>query len=549
MEKQLKKERNRLFVRIILIMLAVWLIISAVFCAVRLNIEKTNTQNQLLESLSTKKKMLSIGSVDYDIIGQAIIRNGDFLGGNNESGNFDNHLIVTDTRLSALIADTAKSIVVKFGISDGEYSPEIIGLINYDKLKNSLSGNQYKKIAKYLNTKRSDGNYYELICSKLRYSNLDIYPRELRIVLVDKEDKRFLIDKNVESFTLKDNTDSHGIVYKCSEVKRNTIPKNFLLKKEYNKDLISSLTIKQQKQLTCIKNTGMFEHIFYASDYFYFYLYPDDYNKKTSNQDNESWLVQYAKKVNLLDNCITDLELGVALAFVFLFIIAAILCIMIWRTVKAQIIGEQKRLDLTNALAHDIKTPLFVISGYAYSLQENIGEDERDNYLGKILEQTENIDNLVHKMLDLSKLDSYNLKLNKSEFDLYELADGVVKGFAAKREIKITKSGNNTIFADKELVKGALENLVGNAVKYSPENSVIEINVDGKSITISNPCEDLTKADLKDIMKPYVRKDKSRHQKGNGLGLSIVKSITDLHNAKFSIKCVDNKFVSKISFK
>ncbi len=215
-----------------------------------------------------------------------------------------------------------------------------------------------------------------------------------------------------------------------------------------------------------------------------------------------------------------------------------------------QIIQEQKRTELTNALAHDIKTPLLVISGYAYSLKENIDDNERDSYIGKILEQTEDINGMVHKMLDLSKLDSYSVKLNRVEFDLYELVKSVVDKYVMLpdgKSFSITRNGKNNVFADKELIKTAVENLVDNALKYSPKNSVIEITVNNDSFMIKNPCENLTKSDLKDISKAYVRKDKSRHQKGNGLGLSIVESILNLHNAKSSIKLENDNYVFSVS--
>jgi signal transduction histidine kinase len=71
-------------------------------------------------------------------------------------------------------------------------------------------------------------------------------------------------------------------------------------------------------------------------------------------------------------------------------------------------------------LAHDIKTPVFVISGYAYSLKEDIDISERNFYIDNIIEEADEINDLVQKMLNFSKLDSYSMKLNKTEFDLFK---------------------------------------------------------------------------------------------------------------------------------
>ena len=237
--------------------------------------------------------------------------------------------------------------------------------------------------------------------------------------------------------------------------------------------------------------------------------------------------------------------------FGFFFTIAAILCVMIWRTVRTQLIQEQKRMDLTNALAHDIKTPLFVISGYAYSLKENIDETERDLYIDKIIEQTDEVNGLVHRMLTFSKLDSYKMTLNRTDVDLGELTESILQNYAAlpdNKRVSFSKSGSNTVSADRELLKTALQNLIDNAAKYSLKGSVIRISVTGRTITITNESEPLTKDDLKQIWKPYVRKDKSRHQKGNGLGLSIVKSIIELHKARIDMSMKDSTLTCTIEF-
>ena len=187
------------------------------------------------------------------------------------------------------------------------------------------------------------------------------------------------------------------------------------------------------------------------------------FNESQYAENDDVWIVQYAREVNLFDNCKWDLAAGVAIIFGFFFTIAVILCVMIWLTVKAQIIQEQKRLDLTNALAHDIKTPLFVISGYAYTIKEDIDAEERGEYIDKIIEQTDEVNGLVHRMLSYSKLDSYRMKLNKSQFDLLELTESILQNYTALpngKKLEFAHSGKNIIEADRELLKTALQNLI-----------------------------------------------------------------------------------------
>lgn len=544
MEAKLKKQRNKLFLRVILILLAVWLTISAVFCVIRLNIEKTNAYNQELSDISLAKQVLTLGNGELEAVNYVFLNCFNIVYNEEDpSQKFDSQIIITDRKNNQILADSKDSIGVRFSIKHEKDSLLIVGLLNYHSIRDALSDEDLSAIETYLNTNRDDGNYYELVCTKMQIG-VELIPLELKIVLVNGKDDRMTLDDNVAVFDLSGNMTEETYVYESGTLRRNTIPKSFLLEEKYNKDYIGSLNTEQRRNNVDMIRTGTFEYLFYSSDYL---NYVDD----VEGNYLESHRLQYAREINLLDNCKYDLFLGVSIAFVFFFTIAAILCIMIWRTVKAQIIQEQKRLDLTGALAHDIKTPLFVISGYAYSLKENIDENEREEYLDKIIEQTDEVNDLVHKMLNFSKLDSYSMTLNKTDFDLSELAREIADDHGAlpdHKSIVFNHSGDNTINADKELVKTALQNLIDNAIQYSLPDSEITIDVKDKCFSVSNRAEPLTKAELKQIRQPYMRKDKSRSRKGNGLGLSIVQSIAEQHDARFEMEMKDDILTCSITF-
>lgn len=546
MEEKLKKQRNKLFLRIILIMLGVWLLVSVVFCAVRLEVEKVNVKNSGLATLSYTKQLLTIENGDQDSVNLVFIENSDFVYDKSKGENdFNSQFVFTDRKTGEVVADTAETIGIKFSVKNGADSSQyLIGLLGIDDIKNALSEEQLGTIHDYLNAERGDGNYYELVCTKFYLGSVTFMPLELKIVLTDGRDSRFVIDENIETFELSKNIIEGEEVYQSSEVYRNIIPKEFLFDGAYNRDYIGALTKEQRKTSADMIPMGAFKYVFYAKDYI-------NYDNSELVDAADDWFIEYAKEVNILDNSKFDLLAGVLIVFAFFLIIAVILCVMIWQTVKTQIVQEQKRLDLTNALAHDIKTPLFVISGYAYSLKENIDETERDSYLDKIIEQTDEVNALVHKMLSFSKLDSYNMTLNKTDFDLSDLTAEILRNYTAlpdNKQIEFTHSGKNIISADRELLKTALQNLIDNAVQYSPGESEVKIAVEGSGFTISNQSEEITKDELKRLWQPYFRKDKSRRQKGNGLGLSIVKSILDLHGAKYNIEMKDSVFSVKIGF-
>ena len=538
MKDRFKKQRNMLIQKIILIMLAVWLITSAVFCAVRLNMEKTNIQNRELTNLAHAKQVLIAGNGSFEAVNRAFLESTDFINNNNISGSsYNSQFIITDRITDKLIADTAGTIAVRFSVKQGDDSAfDVIGLLDYDLIQNALSEAELDEIIKLLNTKRDDGNYYELICTKLQMSNSLFIPLELKIVLVNGTDTRFTLDDNVAVFGLEENKIKDNEMFYSSDIKRNTIPTEFITDKKYNPDLISLLSKEEKDQATAVVSAGGLDVILYASDFL-------NYDNSSYDSPDDDWVIQYAKRANLFDSCKFDLAIGVCMIFLFILIIAVILCVMIWHNVKAQNIQEQKRLDLTNKLAHDIKTPVFVISGYAYSLKEDIDRNERDFYIDNIIEEADEINDLVQKMLNFSKLDSYTMKLNKTEFDLFEAVQKTAEKYTALPEnktIALTQSGDNMICADRELMETVIQNLIDNAVKYSLPETEITIEVNGNTLSVSNQTEPLTKSELKQLWQPYYRKDKSRSKKGNGLGLSIVKSILDLHEAKYIVEMTGN---------
>ena len=553
MEHRLKQQRNKLFLRITLILLVVWLAVSATYCVIRLRSEKTDMQNHVNANFSYAKQYLSMEMVHNKQPDYVYITNGNLLEFKDMmERDYDSQLIVIDPETNETLADTGNRIrvVYTFGTEKGTY-PDDYGILDYPAIRSALSDAQYEKIADWLNTTRSNGQAYELACTRFYTERDQIIPLELSVMLTGNPNDRFSPDHIVETFALSGKAPEGAVVYSNGESHLNLVPKDFFLHNVYNKDCIRLLTDEQREKSFDVVPVGTEEYVYYATDYFYLSAVAYNSEKGHYEKNQKLYLAQYAKKANLLENCGAALATGVAVLFVFFFVIGTLLCLMIWNTVRTQILQEQKRADLTNALAHDIKTPLFVISGYAYSLQENIDSGERDSYLAKIIEQTEQINSLVHKMLNLSKLDSYKMTLNRTDFDLVDLVKDIQQDFTILpdgKRLTLTHSGDNAVHADRELLRTALQNLIDNAVRYSLPGSEIQIHVTDKTLTIANESEPLTKTELRQIWQPYVRKDKSRHQKGNGLGLSIVKSILDLHGVKYDMTMKGSTLVFHAQF-
>lgn len=536
MDKQLKKQRNKIFLRVSLVLLAVWFLVSAFYIIFCLYNEYTNSQNAVLSKQTNLERAFNNKSEINQKYKYNTVPSGALfkeLSGFIDEGllkDSNSQLVVIENDTGTVIADTAgEKEIVKLGYKYEGYNSIGYGLIDLQKIRDSLTDEQFKEITDYLTIKRNDGKKYELVCTKFQFVYYDVIPLELKVIINSGSDMWYISDEIVASYPLDENTVARVEILECNDMLRNTIPTDLLLNKTYNEDYIGQLSDEQLEKSFDKISTGFLNYVFYFSEV---------NQLKTGEDETTDILIRFAKHVNLGKECNRRILIGVSVIFLFFFLIALVLCFMIWKMIKSQIIQEKKRADLTNALAHDIKTPLFVISGCAYSMKDGIDGDERGDYLDKIINQTDNINEMVHKMLNLSKLDSYMMKLNKTDFDLFALVEEVCENYVHLpdgKQLLLSHSGDNTVNADRELIKTAVQNLTDNAVKYSTPQGVIKVEVTGKRLVISNPSEPLSKAEIKQLWEPYARKDKSRSKSGNGLGLAIVKSILDLHKAKYGM--------------
>ncbi|MBO5973816.1 MAG: HAMP domain-containing histidine kinase, partial [Clostridia bacterium] len=143
--------------------------------------------------------------------------------------------------------------------------------------------------------------------------------------------------------------------------------------------------------------------------------------------------------------------------------------------------AEQYRRRLTSNLTHELKTPLAVLRSYAEGLKEHIAEDKRDKYVDVILAQIEQTDSMIHSMLDLSRLEAGKVRLKRESFDLSGLAAEILERFElmrAEKDLKITTLLSPcTVHADRGRIGQVVENLISNAVKYTPAGGNIELSV------------------------------------------------------------------------
>ncbi|MBQ4340468.1 MAG: HAMP domain-containing histidine kinase, partial [Firmicutes bacterium] len=213
---------------------------------------------------------------------------------------------------------------------------------------------------------------------------------------------------------------------------------------------------------------------------------------------------------------------------------------------------EENRIRITNALAHDLKTPLAAISGYSDLIAEDLNADKRDHYNRMIKENVDIMDGALRQMLELCKIENLNVKLNKTEFSLAELTEEVVKRFEANALLKgvnVEIHGDQRITADRTMIKSAVDNLISNAVRHSAERGTVEINITEKSWSVFNRGEGIPEEEIDKIWDPYYKSDHSRSgSEGTGLGLYIVKVVMDIHGYKYSAENIEEGVLFRFTF-
>ncbi len=213
--------------------------------------------------------------------------------------------------------------------------------------------------------------------------------------------------------------------------------------------------------------------------------------------------------------------------------------------------------EFISITSHELRTPMTAIKGYLWLLLKERVEPiqpKTREYLERVYNSTERLIHLVNDMLDVSRITSGKVQLNKQPFNPITLAEEIEQQFLAKamqRQTHIvirTQADLPMLVADREKIHQVLENLVGNALKFTPEKGKITIGVAEKNGSIEFSIKDtgpgIKKEDLPKLFKKFGRVDNSltpRSGVGTGLGLYICKQFVDLHHGTIEVKSIEHK--------
>ena len=444
-----------------------------------------------------------------------------FINLDHEDENTNIQVVIEDEKTGEIFAET------KNALSFMDSKNNVVGCIDYNDFKASMTDEEYNKIVKYL----TDNEAYKLYCIDYYSDDAQIIPKTIKVASEDMEFN--------ETFNLNPKYSKSATYYKFKDVKDSIINREFVFGEYEKENLLEQIE-------------GLPEYIFedYNSPPFFV---PEPFTIVCRHSEyyyiaDKEYVVTYIEKFNILDNCIDD----IMMTFIYIMILFAVAGIIIgeisWKTLKKQIEQENRLRTVTNAMAHELKTPLFIIGGYAENLAEDVNTDKRTHYAQVITEQINSMNEMVGKMLDYSKLDSESFTLNIERFELTALVKEICDNHNLDAS-QVDCESNIFIEADKRLIKNVVENLIENAVKYTTDFSKISVKLKDSTFSVQNPYKEVTKQEIEDMWKPYYRSTEQEKTKGHGLGLAIVKSVLDLHKFKHSTSYSDGNIIFGFEFK
>ncbi len=208
------------------------------------------------------------------------------------------------------------------------------------------------------------------------------------------------------------------------------------------------------------------------------------------------------------------------------------------------------RRELIAGVSHDLRTPLATLQGYIETLlmrDSVLSNEERRQYLEIAIRHCVHLTKLVAGLFDLAKLETGAMAIHREPFSIGELVQDVVQKFqlaGRERDIRVTTNADGAVpfvSADIALIERVLENLIENAVRYTPQGGVVTVLLrpgeQAVDVTVSDTGTGIPPGDLPHVFDRYYRGDRSRQDRTGhaGLGLAIVRKILDLHGVEITV--------------
>ena len=206
---------------------------------------------------------------------------------------------------------------------------------------------------------------------------------------------------------------------------------------------------------------------------------------------------------------------------------------------------QMLRSDFINNFSHEFKTPIVSIAGFAGLLKQgNLSREEQLEYLDIIEGESRRLAQMATNVLNMTKVENQAILTNVTYFNLSEQLRTCVLLLERKWEKKNLEMSleleEHMISGNQELLRQVWVNLLDNAIKFSPEDQVVEISASEENgwvcVSISNAGAPIPENQQEAIFRKFYQADRSHNTEGNGIGLAVVKRVVELHGGSIRVE-------------
>ena len=206
---------------------------------------------------------------------------------------------------------------------------------------------------------------------------------------------------------------------------------------------------------------------------------------------------------------------------------------------------EMFRKDFINNFSHEFKTPIVSIKGFARQLErDDLTEQQRREYLDIIISESERLANMSGNVLLLSRLENQTIVTDRTRYRL----DEQIRRCILLMEKQWTRKGleldldldEAEFYGNEEMLRHVWVNLLGNAIKFSPEDGTLSVRLtlegDFAAVTVRDQGPGMDEATRRRVFEKFYQGDTAHAAEGNGLGLALVKRIVDLCQGRIAVE-------------
>lgn len=253
-------------------------------------------------------------------------------------------------------------------------------------------------------------------------------------------------------------------------------------------------------------------------------------------------LYQVAERRAVIDTLLSDYFSGYLFSeFILFVIIGAVIMLAANKMYDKNRQLEKTRIAFTGAAAHELKTPLAVISNQCECILEDIAPEKNMEYVSSIYDEAKRMNRLVMSLLQYNRVSTLE-KISKEKAELAALVNAEAEKYDSLFNEKNISVENDTEFSEincnPELISLVIDNFLSNAAKFTPENGEVRISVKKGVLTVFNSGSNIDEENAKHIFEEFYREDKARTSGDNstGMGLAMCRKILELHGYKYGFR-------------